>query len=179
MISKKSQADQRIEDGSENETETVFSIFLGGLPPNSKRAQITDSVNRALLKIGVEGEWDLELKGKKGKNGHLGFGFIHFKNQNHQQKALRIFSEAYKLSKSKKFKSKEPEEEGEALVAIYVLGKIIEVKKAWSVEEHKSITDKDRKRKVYISCLRKSVRRGKIVAPRIRTKFQFRGDVNL
>lgn len=167
MTTNKSQTDhKKIEDISESETEAVFSIFLGGLPPNSKRAQIIDSVNRALLKINVEGEWDLELKGKKGKNGHLGFGFIHFKNRQHQQKALKTFSEAYKLSRSKKFKSSKTAQEGEegenALVAIYVLGKIIEVKKAWSVEEHKSITDQDRKKKIYVSCLRKSVRRGKL-----------------
>lgn len=167
MISKDSEnSSKNTEKRSPGKT---YSIFLGGLPPSSKKPQIIESVNRALLKIGIEGEWEVELKGKKGKNGHLGFGFVHFKDQNHQKKALKIFKEAYKISKQKGNLSNEVQDEefddGE-IVGIYVLGRIIEVKEAWSVEEHKNITDNERRKKVYISCLRKSVRRGK--------KFKFK-----
>lgn len=152
----KSDSNKNLKEGERKEGDKMHSIFLGGLPPNSRRPQITESLNRALLKIGVEGEWDLELKGKKGKNGHLGFGFVHFRDKTHQKKALRIFKNAYQQSRKKKSSSG-------GSVGIFVLGKIIEVKNAWSVEEHKKITDKDRKKKVYISCLRKSIRRGILI----------------
>jgi len=137
-----------------SETTNHYSIFLGGLPATSSKTQILTSIRKTFKGRPLRSTWKLELKGKKGKNGHLGFGFIHFLDKVDK---LNVLSMLQKVKKNQNHQ----EIEGFEKSSLVILGKKIEVKNAWSIEQHKTITDVDRKKKVYVSCLRKSVKRRK------------------
>lgn len=118
------------------EKQYPHQVFLGGIPALATHADVEEGI-RSLRAL--SGRWYIILKGKKGQNNHLGFGFLHLESESDIDGLL---SQQIKL---------------------YVLGKEIECKKAWSVNEHKSKTHHERLKKLYVSCLKKSTKKEDIL----------------
>jgi hypothetical protein len=106
----------------------AWPIFLGGIPAEASEPDVLHSIATSYHFIG---KWDLTLKGKRGKNGHLGFGFVYCEREEDQLAFLK------------------------GKVEVEINGKLLECKKAWTIDEHKKKTHEDRLRKIYISCLKK------------------------
>lgn len=51
-----------------------WPIFLGGIPAEANEEDVLRSITTA---HNFSGKWNLTLKGKRGRNGHLGFGFVY------------------------------------------------------------------------------------------------------
>lgn len=114
-----------------------FTVFIGGIPPEASEEQISKEISNSFK---FNGNWDLVLKGKRGKKGHLGFGFIYCEDEGDKDKLIRQNS-------------------------LSVFSKKLECKPAWSIEEHKKKTHSDRLRKLYISCLKKTTKQCKTHIP--------------
>ena len=111
-----------------------YTVFIGGIPPDASDQEIISDIPKNYK---FEGKWNLVLKGKRGKKGHLGFGFIHCCDLKDKEALIKL----------RKLK---------------IFGKFLECKPAWTIEEHKKKTHSDRLKKLYISCLKKSTKQSKL-----------------
>ena len=118
------------------------TVFIGGLPPEASEKEILTEISKNFF---FKGKWNLVLKGKRGKKGHLGFGFIYCEREEDKRELIDVNN-------------------------LSVFGKQLECKQAWSIEEHKRKTHSDRLRKLYISCLKKTTKQCK---PTFALCFQF------
>ena len=109
------------------------TVFIGGIPPDASDQEIMTDIPK---NHHFTGKWSLVLKGKRGKKGHLGFGFIHCHDRRDKEALI-------------------------GLKRLKIFGKFLECKPAWTIEEHKKKTHSDRLKKLYISCLKKSTKQGK------------------
>lgn len=115
----------------ESNPKYAWPIFIGGIPAEATEPDVLSCISQAYQ---FQGQWDLTLKGKRGKNGHLGFGFIYCEKETDQLAFLK------------------------GHVEVELNGTLLECKKAWTIEEHKKKTHEDRLKKLYISCLKKQTK---------------------
>lgn len=101
-------------------------------------ANLKDVYQAALQEVGIPQGWSLELKGKSDKCNHLGFGFIHCESE----EAAVAFS---------------------MIKSLTIKGRVVECKEGWSIEEHIINSEKERLRKIFVSCIKKNTNKQSLV----------------